>query len=122
MDSQISCLLLLEMLFTTLAKMVVTIILTFTTRVITQIIMGLSSGDPKKSIHTNTFRFRYKKRDGEKRNTCYPLMFSLFLIIKFWSERNARKFDEIDVLVFKFKLLWVGAIRGFASLFVSWNF
>lgn len=49
-------------------------------------------------------------------------MFSLFLIIKFWSERNARKFDEIDVLVFKFKLLWVGAIRGFVSLFVSWNF
>ena len=40
-------------------------------------------------------------------------------MVKFWRERNARKFDEIDVLVFKLKLLWVGAIRGFASLFVS---
>jgi len=43
-------------------------------------------------------------------------------MVKFWRERNARKFDEIDVLVFKLKLLWVGAIRGFASLFVSWIF
>ena len=39
-------------------------------------------------------------------------------MVKFWRERNARKFDEIDVLVFKLKLLWVGAIMGFASLFV----
>ena len=39
-------------------------------------------------------------------------------MVNFWRERNARKFDEIDVLVFKLKLLWVGAIMGFASLFV----
>ena len=39
-------------------------------------------------------------------------------MVKFWRERNARKFDEIDVFVFKLKLLWVGAIMGFASLFV----
>ena len=39
-------------------------------------------------------------------------------MVKFWRERNARKFDEIDVLVFKLKLLWVRAIMGFASLFV----
>ena len=39
-------------------------------------------------------------------------------MVMFWRERNARKFDEIDVLMFKLKLLWVGAIMGFASLFV----